>query len=60
MRVTDEFNTSADGAERFASLVPQLAVEMAVESGNRHRTIEGSMLSADISGFTALSEKLAA
>ena len=46
MRVTDEFNTSADGAERFASLVPQLAVEMAVESGNRHRTIEGSMLSA--------------
>ncbi len=60
MTVTDERNRSADDAERFASLVPQLAVEMAREPGNHHRTIEGSMLSADISGFTALSEKLAA
>jgi class 3 adenylate cyclase len=58
--VTNEFNTSSDDAERFASLVPQLAVEMAREPGNHHQTIEGSMLSADISGFTALSEKLAA
>ena len=60
MTVTDDRKRSADDAERFASLVPQLAVEMAREPGNHHRTIEGSMLSADISGFTALSEKLAA
>lgn len=43
---------------RFASLIPQLGVEMAT-AGLAHQVIEGSMLSADISGFTALSEKLA-
>ncbi len=44
---------------RLRSLVPALAVELAATSGNIHRTITGSMLSADISGFTALSERLA-
>lgn len=43
---------------RFASLIPQLGVEMA-GADLAHQLIEGSMLSADISGFTALSEKLA-
>lgn len=47
---------SADG---LISFVPRLAIELARESGNRYVEIEGSMLSADISGFTALSEKLA-
>lgn len=41
------------------SLVPKIAVELAAEAGNRHVSIDGSMLSADISGFTALSERLA-
>ena len=36
------------------------AVELGREPGNRYVQIDGSMLSADISGFTALSEKLAA
>jgi class 3 adenylate cyclase/tetratricopeptide (TPR) repeat protein len=60
LTVTTEHNSSASGdAGRFASLVPQLAVEMAAQPGNHHQQIDGSMLSADISGFTALSEKLA-
>lgn len=39
--------------------MPTLAAEMATEPGNRHIAVSGSMLSADISGFTALSERLA-
>ncbi len=51
--------TSAEGTDnRFASLIPQLGVEMAA-ADVAHQVIDGSMLSADISGFTALSEKLA-
>ena len=42
-----------------SSLVPKLAVELATEPGHMYREIDGSMLSADISGFTALSERLA-
>lgn len=42
-----------------SSLVPKLAVELATEPGHLYREIDGSMLSADISGFTALSERLA-
>ena len=45
----------------LAALVPQLAVELAESgAGNVHRRIDGSLLSADISGFTALTERLAA
>ncbi|MEO0493022.1 MAG: adenylate/guanylate cyclase domain-containing protein [Actinomycetota bacterium] len=51
-----EGQRSADG---LISFVPRLAVELARAPGNRHVKVEGSMLSADISGFTALSEKLA-
>ncbi|MEM8704866.1 MAG: adenylate/guanylate cyclase domain-containing protein [Actinomycetota bacterium] len=48
-----------NAADGLFSFVPRLAVELARESGNRYEQVEGSMLSADISGFTALSEKLA-
>lgn len=48
---------SGDAAR--ASLVPKLAVELASTPGVHYREIDGSMLSADISGFTALSERLA-
>ncbi|MEM9203931.1 MAG: adenylate/guanylate cyclase domain-containing protein, partial [Actinomycetota bacterium] len=47
-------------ADGLISFVPRLAVELATEPGNRHVAVAGSMLSADISGFTALSERLAA
>ncbi|MEM9464770.1 MAG: adenylate/guanylate cyclase domain-containing protein [Actinomycetota bacterium] len=47
-------------ADGLISFVPRLAIELARAPGNRHVEIPGSMLSADISGFTALSEKLAA
>ncbi|MEM8926270.1 MAG: tetratricopeptide repeat protein [Actinomycetota bacterium] len=39
--------------------MPKLAVELAAQPGSHWRSLDGSMLSADISGFTALSEKLA-
>ena len=51
--------SSNEPSPSIATLVPQLAVEMSDRPGNRHRRIDGSMLSADISGFTALTEKLA-
>ena len=53
----EQTGRAADG---LISFVPRLAVELAREPGNRYAQIPGSMLSADISGFTALSEKLAA
>ena len=43
----------------LAAFVPRLAAELATESGSTWTNVDGSMLSADISGFTALSEKLA-
>lgn len=43
----------------LASLVPRLATELGQAEGNIYACVDGSMLSADISGFTALSEKLA-
>jgi class 3 adenylate cyclase len=47
----------------LTAFVPRLAAELAAagqaEQDARYELIEGSMLSADISGFTALSEKLA-
>lgn len=39
--------------------VPQLAVELGAKPVPSWTSVDGSMLSADISGFTALSEKLA-
>ena len=49
-------SATADGR---LTLVPQLALELTAAPGNQHHLIDGSMLSADISGFTALSERLA-
>lgn len=43
----------------LAEFVPRLTVEMGEEVGDRYLSIDGSLLSADISGFTALSERLA-
>ncbi|MDW3212577.1 MAG: adenylate/guanylate cyclase domain-containing protein [Ilumatobacteraceae bacterium] len=40
--------------------VPPIAVELGRTAGSRWERVDGSMLSADISGFTALSERLAA
>jgi class 3 adenylate cyclase/tetratricopeptide (TPR) repeat protein len=39
--------------------VPDLAIELGRTPGSHWTSVEGSMLSADISGFTALSERLA-
>ena len=38
----------------LAAFVPRLAAELATESGSTWTNVDGSMLSADISGFTAL------
>ncbi len=46
----------SDGLRAF---VPQLAVELGAKSVPSWTSVDGSMLSADISGFTALSERLA-
>lgn len=46
-------------SQDLAPYVPRLATELAGQPGASWTSIEGSMLSADISGFTALSEKLA-
>ena len=43
----------------LAAFVPRLAAELATDERSTYTRVEGSMLSADISGFTALSEKLA-
>lgn len=51
--------------ELLAAFVPRLALELDVdrrvtESGSLYASIDGSMLSADISGFTSLSERQSA
>ncbi len=46
-------------AARLAPFVPRITVERSTEPGSHWVAVEGSMLSADISGFTALSERLA-
>ncbi len=43
----------------LAPFVPNLSLRLGRTAGNVHESVEGSMLSADISGFTALSERLA-
>jgi class 3 adenylate cyclase/tetratricopeptide (TPR) repeat protein len=47
------------GDDALAAFVPRLAVELGREPVPSWTSVNGSMLSADISGFTALSEKLA-
>jgi class 3 adenylate cyclase/tetratricopeptide (TPR) repeat protein len=46
--------------ERLQPYLPRLTLEWLAETpGERHRAVEGSLVFADISGFTKLSEKLA-
>ena len=45
--------------DELAAFVPRLAPELDVHGAPSWTSIDGSMLSADISGFTALSERLA-
>ena len=52
---------NAEIAERLAPYVPRLALEWLVSSpGAVHRRLEGTLLFVDVSGFTALTERLAA
>jgi len=45
---------------RLQPYIPRLTLEwLATEPDRIHRTVEGTLVFADISGFTALSEKLA-
>jgi hypothetical protein len=50
---------SESGRDALTAFVPRLAVELGRKPVPSWTSVEGSMLSADISGFTALSEKLA-
>ncbi|MGO8877301.1 MAG: adenylate/guanylate cyclase domain-containing protein [Acidimicrobiales bacterium] len=54
--------TAAGGmAERLAPYLPRLALEWLSETPNEvHRRLEGTLLFVDVSGFTALTERLAA
>ena len=54
-----ETPTDIDNQETLAAFVPRLAVELGRGAIPSWTSVAGSMLSADISGFTALSEKLA-
>jgi len=49
----------SDAFDALTAFVPRLAVELGRGPVPSWTSVEGSMLSADISGFTALSEKLA-
>jgi class 3 adenylate cyclase len=49
----------SDSLSTLTAFVPRLAVELGNTPTPSWTSLEGSMLSADISGFTALSEKLA-
>ena len=52
--------TSLDSrASQLAAFVPRLALELSARGVPSWTSLQGSMLSADISGFTALSERLA-
>jgi class 3 adenylate cyclase/tetratricopeptide (TPR) repeat protein len=57
-------NSSAPGleiAERLAPYVPRVALQWLSDSpGAVHRRLEGTLLFVDVSGFTALTERLAA
>ena len=49
----------SDAFDALSAFVPRLAVELGRGPVPSWTSVDGSMLSADISGFTALSEKLA-
>ena len=51
--------TDIESHDALRAFVPRLAVELGRGPVPSWTSVEGSMLSADISGFTALSEKLA-
>src|SRR5947208_10334398 len=52
--------TQTQEAASLAPYVPRLVADWVARDPNAHAlTVEGSLLSADISGFTALSERLA-
>ena len=51
---------AAESSERLAPFLPRVALEWLREAPDaRHRTLEGTMAFVDISGFTAMSERLA-
>jgi class 3 adenylate cyclase/tetratricopeptide (TPR) repeat protein len=52
-------DSDSDTVDALSAFVPRLAVELGRGPVPSWTSVEGSMLSADISGFTALSEKLA-
>jgi hypothetical protein len=55
--MTDNRTAGSDALEPY---LPQLLIDWLAESpAARHREVEGSMALVDISGFTALSERLA-
>jgi class 3 adenylate cyclase len=49
---------TTDPVDALAPYVPRLVAGWE-PNGPRHRTLDGSLVSVDISGFTALSERLA-
>jgi len=50
-----------DSETRLAAYVPRIALNWLAESpGAAHRRVDGTLLFVDVSGFTALTEKLAA
>ncbi len=50
-----------EDAERLAAYVPRVAIEWLADSpATAHRRLEGTLLFVDVSGFTALTERLAA
>ena len=51
---------STTSTSALAPYVPRLIRNWSLEPGERTRAVEGSLVSVDISGFTALSEQLAA
>ncbi len=56
---TSPLTPVSTGTDAFIAFVPRLAVELAADGVPSWTSLAGSMLSADISGFTALSERLA-
>lgn len=59
--MTETQPTAAAGASTLAPYLPQLVIEWAREHADeRFRELDGSLVSVDISGFTSLSERLAA